>query len=163
MGSVYDERPWLALYEDAVPRELVCEFDDVLGLFAATRRRYPDRVAITYFDGRLTYRELDELSDAIAHHLVEQGVARGDRVALYLQNVPQFALALLAGWKAGAIVVPLNPMYRSHELTRILDDARPVAVVSSETGWHDVLGEVCRQAGVRIALTTSELDLQSRQ
>ncbi|GAA4864588.1 hypothetical protein GCM10025787_57890 [Saccharopolyspora rosea] len=162
MGSVYDERPWLALYEDDIPRELVCEFDDVLGLFAATRRRCPDRVAITYFDGRLTYRELDELSDALAHHLVEQGVQRGDRVALYLQNVPQFALALLAGWKAGAIVVPLNPMYRSHELTRILDDARPVAVVSSETGWHDVLGVLARQAGVRIALTTSELDMQTR-
>ncbi|MGP4018841.1 AMP-binding protein [Saccharopolyspora sp. 5N708] len=162
MGSVYDQRPWLALYEDALPPAIEPRFDNMLELFAATRRDHPDRVAITYFDGRLSYRQLDELSDGLAHYLVEQGVGRGDRVALYLQNVPQFAIALLAGWKAGAIVVPLNPMYRTRELTKILSDAQPVAVISSEQGWHDALGAVAGPAGVRVAITTSELDLQTR-
>ncbi|GAA2774482.1 AMP-binding protein [Saccharopolyspora taberi] len=162
MVSAYDERPWLASYGDELPRELVPEHDTMLAMFAATRARYPDRTATTYFDGRLTYRELDELSDGLAAHLAEGGLAPGDRLAIYLQNVPQFVIAALAGWKAGAIVVPLNPMYRSHELTGILGDARPTAVVSSEHGWHEVLGELARDAGVRIAITTSELDLQTR-
>ncbi|MGI8311523.1 AMP-binding protein [Saccharopolyspora hattusasensis] len=47
-------------------------------------------MAITYCDGRISYRELDELSDGLAVHLVEHGVGRGDRLALYPQNVPQF-------------------------------------------------------------------------
>ncbi|WP_235883702.1 class I adenylate-forming enzyme family protein [Saccharopolyspora elongata] len=162
MGSAYDERPWLALYDGDVPVAIEPRFGTMLELFAAARRDHPDRVAITYFDGRLSYRELDELSDGLACHLVEHGVGRGDRVALYLQNVPQFAIALLAGWKAGAIVVPLNPMYRTRELTKILADAQPAAVVSSEQGWHDVLGELAGPAGVRVAITTSELDLQTR-
>lgn len=162
MGSVYDKRPWLALYGEDMPRELVPEHDTVLDLFAASCAAGPERTAVTYFDGRLTYRELDELSTGLASYFAEQGVQRGDRVVLYLQNMPQFVLGVLAGWKAGAIVVPLNPMYRSHELTTILDDARPVAVVSSEQGWHDVLGDVARAAGVRLAITTSELDLQTR-
>ncbi|MEU5851494.1 AMP-binding protein [Saccharopolyspora shandongensis] len=162
LGSAYDERPWLALYDGDVPAAIEPRMGTLLELFAAARRDHPDRVAITYFDGRLSYRELDELSDGLACHLVEQGVGPGDRVALYLQNVPQFAIALLAGWKAGAIVVPLNPMYRSRELTKILADARPAAVVSSEQGWHDVLGELAGPAGVRVAITTSELDLQTR-
>ncbi|MCI2421803.1 AMP-binding protein [Saccharopolyspora sp. K220] len=162
MGSVYDERPWLGRYDGELPPEIEPRFDNMLELFAAARRDRPDQVAITYFDGRLSYRQLDELSDGLAHYLVERGVGRGDRMALYLQNVPQFAIALLAGWKAGAIVVPLNPMYRTRELTKILADAQPAAVVSSEQGWHDVLGELAAPAGVRVAVTTSELDFQTR-
>lgn len=162
MVSVYDQRPWLALYDGDQSGALNPEFDDMIALFDATRQRHPEAVALTYFDGRLTYRELDELSDGFARYLTERGLGGGDRLAIYLQNVPQFALALLAGWKIGAIVVPLNPMYRSHELTTILADAQPSAVVSSERGWHDVLGEVSREAGVGTAITTSELDLQQR-
>jgi long-chain acyl-CoA synthetase len=161
VGSIYDQQPWLALYSDEQQR-LTPEFETVPALFAATREQFPDRTAITYFDGALTYRELDELSDGLAAHLQQRGLGGGDRLAIYLQNIPQFAIALLAGWKLGAIVVPLNPMYRSHELNHIFGDAQPLAVVSSERGWHDVLGEVARSHGVATALTTSELDLQTR-
>ncbi|WP_228046804.1 AMP-binding protein [Saccharopolyspora montiporae] len=162
MGSVYDERPWLALYEEQIPTWLEPRFGNMLQLFADTCGQHPDRVAVTYFDAQLTYRELDELSDGVAAHLAERGLAGGDRLAVYLQNIPQFVIALLAGWKCGAIVVPLNPMYRSHELTRILGDAQPVAAVSSEQGWHDVLAELAGPAGISTVLTTSELDLQTR-
>ncbi|WP_433872215.1 class I adenylate-forming enzyme family protein [Saccharopolyspora sp. CA-218241] len=162
MGSAYDERPWLALYEQGVPHEIEPGFDSVLAMFSATVRAHPDRTAVTYFDGRLTYRELDELSDGLATHLAANGLHPGDRLAVYLQNVPQFVIALLAGWKAGAIVVPLNPMYRIRELTKILGDARPTAIVCSEQGWHEVVGDCARRAGVGLAITTSELDLQTR-
>lgn len=162
MGSIYDQRPWLALYDPDVPQQLTPQFQDMLSLFDATLARVPDRAALTYFDATVSYAELDALSDGLASYLLEQGFRTGDRLALYLQNVPQFAIALLAGWKAGGIVVPLNPMYRSRELTTILPDAAPTAVVSSEQGWRDVLGPIAREAGVRISLTTSELDLQTR-
>ncbi len=160
MAGVYDERPWLALYEEA--GEFSPEFADVLGLFRATVREVSDRVALTYFDGTITYRELDRLSDALAVFLSERGFGGGDRLAVYLQNTPQFVIAVLAGWKLGGIVVPLNPMYRSHELSGILADAQPFAIVSSEYGWRDVLADVARTAGVHVAVTTSELDFQKR-
>ncbi|MEB3371079.1 AMP-binding protein [Saccharopolyspora mangrovi] len=162
MGSVYDERPWLKLYEGDLPVEIEPRHANMVELFAAAVREHPDDIALTYFDARLTFAELDELSNGLACHLVDSGVARGDRIAVYLQNVPQFAIAVLAGWKAGAIVVPLNPMYRSHELTKILGDARPTAVISSEQGWHDVVGSVAEALEIGIAITTSELDLQTR-
>ncbi|MFC7343302.1 AMP-binding protein [Saccharopolyspora griseoalba] len=162
MGSVYDERPWKALYDDDSPAEIEPRFDNMLDVFAATVRDDPRGTALTYFDGGLSFAELDELSSGLARYLVERGLSRGDRMAVYLQNVPQFSIAVLAGWKAGAIVVPLNPMYRLRELTKILGDATPVAVVSSEKGWHEVLGGVARELGIDIAITTSELDLQSR-
>lgn len=162
MGSAYDERPWLSLYGDDTPRELKPEHSTLLEMFTEVCRQHPERTAITYFDAELTYRELGQLSDSLAAYLQQRGVRRGDRVALYLQNVPQFVIGLLAGWKAGAIVVPLNPMYRSRELTKILGDSSPVAAISSEQGWHEAFGEVAGKLGIDIAITTSELDFQTR-
>nr|WP_325049440.1 AMP-binding protein [Saccharopolyspora rhizosphaerae] len=159
---MYDERPWLGLYEGDLPAEIEPRHANLVELFAETVREHADEIALTYFDGRLTFAELDELSNGLACHLVESGVAQGDRIAVYLQNVPQFAIAVLAGWKAGAIVVPLNPMYRTHELTKILGDARPAAVISSEQGWHEVVGGVAQALEIGTAITTSELDLQTR-
>lgn len=67
--------------------------------------------ALAYFDGRLTYRETDGLSDSVAGHLASRGLRRGDRVAIMLQNSPHFVLALLGAWKAGP------PSYRSTRCT----------------------------------------------
>src|SRR5699024_1328346 len=99
--SVYDERPWLALYDPGIPAEMEREYDSVLEMFTAALRRAPDVPVIKYFDGTVTMSELDELSGAFAAALTERGFAAGDRLALFLQNVPQFLIAALAGWKAG--------------------------------------------------------------
>ena len=92
---------------------------------------HPDHPAVAYFDGALTARELDDLSDALAVALDEWGVGRGDRVGIYLQNVPQYALTLLALWKVGAAALVLNPMYRGNELRRLVDDAEPIGIILS--------------------------------
>ena len=96
---------------------------------------HPDHPAVAYFDGVLTAREVDDASDALAAALSDRGVGRGDRVGIYLQNVPQYAITLLALWKIGAAALLLNPMYRGRELRAIVDDAQPVGIVCGE---HDV-------------------------
>jgi long-chain acyl-CoA synthetase len=85
--------------------------------------------AIRYFDGSLTYGDVDELSDAFAVWLAEAGVMRGDRVGIVLQNVPHFLIAVAAAWKLGAIPVPGNPMYKAGELSRIFGDYGPTVVI----------------------------------
>lgn len=110
--SRYAAKPWLGLLNDAQRAPI----DPADSLVHALRRAVadtPDRAFLTYFDGRLTYREADELSDSVAGHLAARGLERGDRVAILLQNSPHFVLALLGAWKAGATVVPVNPMYKS--------------------------------------------------
>ena len=80
-----------------------------------------------YFDTPVTGAAVDADSDALAAALAARGIGRGDRVALFLQNVPQFVIALLAAWKLGAIAVPVNPMLKERELRYVLADsgARP--------------------------------------
>ncbi|MDT7798234.1 MAG: long-chain acyl-CoA synthetase, partial [Actinomycetota bacterium] len=156
--SWYDDKPWLASYGER-PVEPV-EATTLPETFRRAVDQGPDRNAIAYFDGRLTYRRLDELSDGVARHLTQNGFERGDRLALVLQNIPQFVIALLGAWKAGGIVVPVNPMYRERELTHVLTDAGVKAIVCSQRGWNAYIGKTASE--LPIALTTSELEFQTR-
>ena len=84
--------------------------------------------AIHYFGRTITWAELDRVGDEIAAGLRARGIVAGDRVALLMQNVPQYMLTLVGVWKAGATAVPINPMLTPHEVRFILDDAGAAAL-----------------------------------
>ena len=129
--SVYDDRPWLARYGDQAA-DYDVEFDNALDMFRAGVARDPSAVALTYFDGSITRQELDELSDGLASGLLANGFQPGDRLAVYLQNVPQFVIAMVAAWKAGGVMVSINPMSRQRELSYLLKDSGAKVLVSLE-------------------------------
>jgi long-chain acyl-CoA synthetase len=160
--GIYDQRPWLHLYAEGQPHDITPEFDDALSMFAASVARNPDGDAIRYFDGRITYRELDELTDAFAVALLDGGLQRGDRVAMYLQNVPQFIIGLVGTWKAGGIAVSINPMNRERELELLLKDSGSTVLVCLQSLYRDVAASVVGGTDVRTVITTSELEFQTR-
>ncbi|GAA3024660.1 class I adenylate-forming enzyme family protein [Streptomyces glomeratus] len=156
--SRYAAKPWLSLLSEA-QRMPVHPADS---LVHALRTVPGDRTALAYFDGRLGYAELDDLTDSVAGHLAARGLERGDRVAILLQNSPHFVIALLGAWKAGATVVPVNPMYKSGEVAHILKDAEVSALVCADRAWEAYLRDTAAGSPVRIVLTACELDLQTR-
>ena len=91
--SVYDNKVWLSQYPAGSEGNHEPAFDSALAMFAATVARTPDQDIIRYFDGRITVRRLDELSDAFAAALADGGFVAGDRAVVYLQNIPQFVIA----------------------------------------------------------------------
>ncbi|CAM5552467.1 hypothetical protein GCM10010343_69410 [Streptomyces avidinii] len=159
--SLYAAKPWLGRLTE-VQRAPVDPPPTVLHAFREAVARAPERTALAYFDGRIGYAEADALSDSVAGHLAERGVRRGDRVAVMLQNTPHFVLAVLAAWKAGAVVVPLNPMYKSGEMGHILRDSGAAALVCEGRVWAAYVRETARDSAVRTVLTTSDLDFQTR-
>jgi long-chain acyl-CoA synthetase len=156
--GVYDDKPWLALYGEGVPEHIAPEYASGLDMFRATVERTGDRPLIHYFDAEVSATDLDRLSDGLAIGLRDMGVEPGDRVAIYLQNVPQFVIALIAGWKLGAIPVSINPMLKQKELALILNDSGATALVSLEGLYGTVARQVVPDTAVRIVVTTSELD-----
>jgi long-chain acyl-CoA synthetase len=156
-GSVYDERPWLALYAEGQPADIEPEHASALAMFDATVRRCPEAVAVHDLDAVLTHGELDALSGAFGEALAARGLARGDRVALYLQNVAEFVVAVLAAWKLGAIAVPINPMLKQREVRTLLEDCEPVALVTLESLWAEVASEAVAGTSVRIVVTTPQM------
>ncbi|MFK0121238.1 class I adenylate-forming enzyme family protein [Streptomyces sp. NPDC090994] len=160
-GSRYAAKPWLDLLTDVQKAPLHPD----ASLVHALRRvvaETPDRTFLAYFDGRLTYREADELSDSVAGRLAARGLERGDRVAVVLQNSPHFVLAVLGAWKAGGTVVPVNPMYKSGETGHVLRDAEASALICSDRAWEAYLRDTAADSPVRIVLTACELDFQTR-
>jgi long-chain acyl-CoA synthetase len=155
-----DVEPWTALYPAGVSaaepahESLVAAWHDRVG-------RDPDATALVYFDGRLSARELDEESDALAVALAELGTGRGDRVGIYLQNIPQYAVVLLALWKLGATALVLNPMYRRQELRRLVDDSGATGVVCADVDAPET-AETLAGSSVRWLVSTSPLDYQTR-
>ncbi|MFE9930417.1 AMP-binding protein [Streptomyces sp. NPDC005533] len=159
--SSYAARPWLGLLAPA-QREPVAPPPTVLHAFREAAARAPERTALAYFDGRIGYAEADALSDSVAGHLAARGVRRGDRVAVMLQNTPHFVLSVLAAWKAGAVVVPVNPMYKAGEVRHVLRDSGAAALVCDGRAWTEYLDGAARDTAVRTVLTASDLDFQTR-
>jgi long-chain acyl-CoA synthetase len=156
--SVYDERPWLALYDEGMPADIELEYENCLEMFKASVGRGADRPAIHYFSSTISLGELDRITDALAVALKDLGVNPGDRVAVYLQNMPQFLMAMVATWKAGGTMVSINPMNKEREVELLLNDSGAKAIVTLESLYGDVAASVLPRTDVVAAITTSELD-----
>jgi long-chain acyl-CoA synthetase len=151
--SAYDERPWLATYPPGLPRSLELEHETMVAAWAATVAASPHAASLHYHDRSLTHREVDDASDALAAALQAGGLRSGDRVGLYLQNDPQWAIAQLGVWKAGGVVVPLNPMMKAGELAHQLADAGAVVLICLG-GLYDTVDEARRQWPIERVIVT---------
>lgn len=100
---------------------------------AVSALRFPAKPALVFFDQVLTYSEVLSQAEAVAASLHRLGVAKGDRVILYMQNCPQWVIAQFAIFRLGAVAVPVNPMNRAEELKHyILDPDARVAICAAD-------------------------------
>jgi long-chain acyl-CoA synthetase len=106
-------------------------------------RTSPRRRAIVFEGQEISYGALDACAGALAAALKANGVGRGDRVALYLPNIPAFMLAYLAGQKAGAIVVSINSMFKLDEVKYILNDSGAKVVFTTAEFLPNIPRELC--------------------
>src|SRR6185312_5413959 len=95
---------------------------DLGQMLAQTAAKNPDKTAIIFHDQRTSYREFDERANQVANGLMQLGIEPGDRVALYIHNLPIFMEAYFGILKTGASVVPLNVLYKAGEVEYILQD-----------------------------------------
>ena len=158
MDSKDQSRRWLSLYPKDYSPDLAPEATNALDHLRKTVQRHGQNPALYYFDKVISYQELDEMSNAFACALKDFGIKKGDRVSLYLQNIPQFVIAQYGIWKTGGIVVPLNPMYKEKELTYYFRDASVRVLVCMESLYGEMVRKVVKETGVEHVITTSELD-----
>ena len=115
--SIYEKRPWLKNYPEWVPHDIELRNETAIGDYVASAHQKPDAPAVHYFDESISYGDIDSFSNSFAAALNDLGVAKGDRVILFLQNIPQFLIGIYAAWKIGAIVDPMNPIYKDKEFS----------------------------------------------
>jgi long-chain acyl-CoA synthetase len=153
-----ERRPWLGLYQ-SVPPSIEPKARTGLEMFRHTVAAHRDAALVHYFDRSSTAGQLDAWSDALAVALEERGAEPGERIAMYLQNIPQVFIAVLAAWKCGAVIVPCNPMLRERELTKILADSGSRILICQEDLYADVARAALPATAVQHTITTSPFDL----
>jgi long-chain acyl-CoA synthetase len=156
--GAYRRRPWLPLYRPGTSFDLPVEIPDALSMWRASVAQAGHRPLIHYFGQTLTFAEVDSDSDALAVALAGRGIASGDRIALFLQNVPQFVVGLIATWKLGCIAVPVNPMLKQRELSYVLADSGARSLICLQQLWNSVAASAVQASEVTVAVTTSPLD-----
>jgi fatty-acyl-CoA synthase len=128
----------LTHWPPGIPRHLVLPETSLCYNLEVAATRYPQRTATCYYGAELSYRELKAQVDALAGYLQQHcSVKRGDRVALFMQNSPQFVIAYYAILRADAMVVPINTMNRHVEVEHIVGDSQArVAIFGQELAEH---------------------------
>ncbi len=121
-------------------------------------RLQPDKPALIYYGSTFSYAELDRLSDRMAALLAQHGVGRGDRVAVFLPNCPQFSIAFFGILKLGAVHVPVSPMSGAFELAYELEDTGAVALVALDE-LMPLVREVRSGSALRTVFVTGFADV----
>lgn len=156
--EVPSDRPHFAVWPKRLPRALAVPETSLWFNAEVAAARFPDKAAYVLFGRSLSYREFREQAEAIAGWLQNEGVGTGDRVAIFMQNCPQFAVALYGAIRANAVVVPVNPMNRAEELKHYITDPETSVVICSAdlaaivATAQDALPGAARPARARDAL-----------
>jgi long-chain acyl-CoA synthetase len=151
------EKPWLNSWPKDVPQHI--DYPEI-SLGEALRNSAaaaPNEVAINYFGTRITFKELDGLVDKFAAAAQNLGVEKGDRVAIYLPNMPQFVIAYYGTLRAGGVVVACSPLYKDREIAHILKDSEAKIMVAWDK-LYPFVQAVRNEAKLTEVVTTSVRD-----
>jgi long-chain acyl-CoA synthetase len=133
MTHSQSERLWLGSYPEGVPADIdPDQYSSLVALMEESFARYAERTAYSFMGQAFSYRQTDEESLALAAYLQSLGLAKGDRVAVMMPNVPQYPVAVAAILRAGLVVVNVNPLYTPRELEHQLRDSGAKAIVIIE-------------------------------
>ncbi len=146
---------WFKNYDRGVPHTLTPYPQRTLvDIFFESASQRPNQTALLFEGRSISNSKLDQLSNAFAFALIQDGLIPGERVALLLPNTPQMVIAILGTWKAGGIVVPLNPLYTERELAHALHESGAKTVVVL-TPFYKKLKSIQNQNGVRHIIVTN--------
>lgn len=141
-------KPWLAHYDKGVPQTIDYPKAPLFHFLEEAARKYPDRACTIFKGAVISYREMNEQSNAMATALVEMGVKKGDRVGIFMPNLPQFVPAFFGILKAGGVVVAVNPTYPVEEVLTPVNDAG-IEVMFTLTRFYNTLKEVRKKSNLK--------------
>src|SRR5665647_3121556 len=111
-----NDPPWFNSWPAGVPKHIEYPKVPLQEILKKTAEVYPEKTAITYGEKEISYAQLETFSNQFANALVKLGVNKGDRVAVFLPNIPQFIIAYFGILKAGAVVTAISPLHREREV-----------------------------------------------
>ena len=143
------DRIWLKHYPEGVPADInPAQYTSLVALMEESFQKYGPQLAYSFMGKNISYAQTDSLSRALGAYLQSLGLAKGDRVAIMLPNVPQYPVAVAAILRAGYVVVNVNPLYTPRELEHQLKDAGAKAIIIIEN-FANTLEQVITKTPVK--------------
>jgi long-chain acyl-CoA synthetase len=126
--------------------------------FEQMSARYPEKTAVIYLGEKFSFFQLHDLSDRFAGALADLGIKKGDKVMIYISNCIQWVIAFLGIQKIGAVLVPVSPIYTSHELDYMIKDSGAETIICLDTNFC-YASEVFSDTGLKRIIVTNLVDL----
>ncbi|GCE11206.1 long-chain-fatty-acid--CoA ligase [Tengunoibacter tsumagoiensis] len=149
--------PWIRHYQEGVPAHLLIPDRPLTWLLDSAARRFPNRPAFIYYGTQISYAQFSHLANRFAIALQRLGIQKGDRVAIALPNIPQFGIAFYGALRAGAVVVPTNPLYTEREMQHQLTDSGAKVLVLLDM-YYPVVRTIRSQTHLKHVIVTSVTD-----
>lgn len=146
--------PWLRHYEQGVPAHIDIPDRPLTWILDQTVSRFPSQTAFIYYGTRLSYARFSSLANRFAAALLRLGIKKGDRIAIALPNIPQYPIAFYGALRAGAVVVPTNPLYTEREMQHQLADSGARVIVMLDMFYPTVRAVRANTALEHIILTS---------
>ncbi len=141
----YEQKPWLEFYPEGIPAQIDIPEKSLPQVFDEAVQKWRDKTALIFYGRKISYSELRDHVDRFAAALFDLGVKKGDKVALYLLNCPQFIIAYFGALKVGATLTPISPVYVSSEVKHQVEDSEAKVIVC-----QDLLYDYVEKAGVKL-------------
>ncbi len=148
------EMPWLNFYPAHVPKQVDVSRMPLQGLLETSAVNFGEKTALSYGEKNTTYAQLNSLSNQFANALLGLEVKKGDRVALFLPNIPQFVIGFFGALKAGAIVTAISPLHREREVEHQLVDSGAQIIVTLDT-LYPIVANVKEKTSLKHVLVTN--------
>ena len=149
-----DERPWQKNYDNGVPFSIEYPPVPMFYFLEKAAEEYPDTPCTIFKGAKITYREMNAITDQLAAGLAEIGVKKGDRVGIYMPNTPQFVMAFFGVLKAGGVVVATNPLYSAREIEHQVNDSG-LEVMLVMSNFYKMIKEVQPKTKIRTVVVTN--------
>ena len=148
------DRPWLNNYDAGVPQTIDYPAIPLFDLLSQAAEKYPEAACTIFKGARITYQEMDLITDRLAAGLASIGIKKGDRVGIFMPNTPQFVMAYFAVLKLGAIVVAVNPLYTARELVHQTNDAG-LEVMLVMSNFYNMVKEVQAETKIKTLVVSN--------
>lgn len=147
MGNkeIYLSKPWLNYYHEDVPPTVEVSEKTLTALFDEAAEKYANQTAVIFYGNKISYKQLQDEANRFATALSQLGVKKGEKVALYPLNSPQYVIAYFAILKVGGTVTPISPVYTSSEVKHQLTDSEARMIIC-----QDILYDNIAKTGVKL-------------
>lgn len=149
-----DDRVWFKRYDEGVPHHIDYPEVPLFFYLEENAKKFPEAPCTIFKGAKVSYHEMNSITDQLAAGLAESGVGKGDRVGIFMPNTPQFVMAYFALLKLGAVVVAINPLYTTREIEHQVNDAG-IEVILVMSNFYKIIKQVQPKSKIQKIIVTN--------